>query len=108
MRFTLAASLMAILLAGCASTPPPRSIAAPAAARDGSSMASAVIIQAPDESTGVAAEYQWIADRFPGYTRGGQALLNQDGRFYDALDITTASGEHKKFYFDITNFFGKL
>jgi len=40
--------------------------------------------------------------------RGSQALLNKDGRFYDTLDTTTSSGEHKKFYFDITNFFGKL
>jgi len=71
-------------------------------------MANAVVIHAKNESTGGAAEYQWIADRFPGYMRGSQALLNEDGRFYDTLDTTTSSGEHKKFYFDITNFFGKL
>jgi hypothetical protein len=108
MRFMITAPLAAVLLAGCASTPAQRPTTSPRVARDGNSMASAVVIQAPDESTGVAAEYQWIADRFPGYTRGGQALLNKDGRFYDTLDITTSSGEHKTFYFDITNFFGKL
>ena len=108
MRFMITASLAAALLVGCASTPTQHSITTSPAARDGSSMASAVVIHAQDESTGVAAEYQWIADRFPGYTRGGQALLSKDGRFYDSLDITTSSGEHKKFYFDITNFFGKL
>jgi hypothetical protein len=108
MRFMIAASLAAAMLAGCASTPTPRPITSSAIARDGNSMASAVVIQAPNESTGVGAEYQWVADRFPGYTPGGQALLNKDGHFYDTLDITTSSGEHRKFYFDITNFFGKL
>lgn len=108
MRFMLTTSLVATLLAGCTSTPTQRSITSSTAARDGSSMANAVVIQAADESTGVAAEYQWVADRFPGYTRGGQSLLNKGGRFYDTLDITTSSGEHKTFYFDITGFFGKL
>lgn len=108
MRSMITTSLAAALLVGCASTSTRHSTTTVSTARDGSSMASAVVIHAQDESTGVAAEYQWIADRFPGYTRGGQALLNKDGRFYDALDITTSSGEHKKFYFDITSFFGKL
>jgi hypothetical protein len=108
MRFMIAASFAAALLAGCASTPTQHSAMTVSTAPDGSSITSAVVIQAKDESTGVAAEYQWIADRFPGYRRVGQALLNKDGRDYDTLDITTSSGEHKKFYFDITNFFGKL
>lgn len=108
MRIMIAASLAAALLAGCISTPIQHPTTSSTTARDGNSMAGAVVIQAQDESTGVAAEYQWIADRYPGYTRDRQALLNKDGRFYDTLDITTSSGEHKKFYFDITNFFGKL
>ena len=108
MRFMITASLAAAMLAGCASTPTQHPITSPATARDGNSMAGAVVIQAPNEPTGVAAEYRWIADRFPGYARDGQALLHKDGHFYDTLDITTSSGEHKKFYFDITNFFGKL
>src|SRR3569623_886351 len=107
MRFIITASLAAAMLAGCASTPMQGPITSSITARDGSSMASAVVIQAPNEPAGVAAEYQWIADRFPGYTRGGQALLNIDGRIYDTLDITTSSGEHKKISFDIPNFFGK-
>lgn len=108
MRIMITASLAAALLTGCASTPTQRSAASSASIRDASSMADAVVIQAEDESTGVAAEYQWIADRFPGYTRSKQALIDKDGRVYDALDVVTSSGEHKKFYFDITNFFGKL
>lgn len=71
-------------------------------------MANAVVIQAQNEAVGVAAEYQWLAERFPGYKSQGQSLLNKDGHYYDTIDITTASGEKKTFYFDITKFFGKL
>ena len=77
-------------------------------AHDGSSMANAVVITASNERQGVSAEYHWIAGRFPGYKRNKQALLHNDDRFYDEIDITTASGEPAKIYFDITNFFGKM
>jgi hypothetical protein len=76
--------------------------------QDGSSMAHAIPIHAPDEKTGVTAEYHWIAEHFPGYKRGGQSLLHDNGRFYDAIDITTANGERRKIFFDITDFFGKM
>jgi hypothetical protein len=77
-------------------------------AHDGSSVANAVVITASTEREGVSAEYHWIADRFPGYKRDKQALLHDNDRFYDEIDITTASGEPAKIYFDITNFFGKM
>ena len=78
------------------------------AAHDGSSMENAIVNDAPGESEGVRAEYRWIADHYPGYTRGNQALLSGGGHTYDAIDFTTESGEHGKVYFDITGFFGKF
>lgn len=108
MRLMLAALLTTALLAGCASTPIQDPASSSVAARDGSSVANAVIIRAPSEAAGVAAEYQWIAERFPGYTRKTQSLLQVRGHFYDALEIVTASGEERTLYFDITDFFGKL
>lgn len=80
----------------------------PTMLQDGSSMVNAIPIKAPNEKTGVTAEYRWIAEHFPGYRRGAQALLNNNGRFYDAINITTASGEHRKIFFDITDYFGKM
>ena len=74
---------------------------------DGSSIEKAVVIKAPTEAIGVHAEYEYLAQHFPGYQRGDQGLLNQKGRAYDALEFKTAKGEKKKVYFDITAFFGK-
>ncbi|MEO8869358.1 MAG: hypothetical protein ABI357_00855 [Granulicella sp.] len=108
MRLMVTAALTVALLGGCASTSMKGASALASAARDGSSLANAIVINAADESTGVAAEYKWIAERFPGYTRGQQALLNEGGRFYDEIDFSAASGEKKKIYFDISNFFGKM
>jgi hypothetical protein len=34
--------------------------------------------------------------------------VDSGGRMYDVLDFTTASGEHRRVYFDITGFFGKF
>ena len=108
MRKTSGAMLTVMLLAGCASNVHPVVNHPAAAVRDGSSMDDAIVIDAADEQEGVRAEYRWIADHYPGYTRGSQALLSGGGHMYDAIDFTTASGEHRKVYFDITGFFGKF
>lgn len=71
-------------------------------------MANAIPIKATNERAGVSAEYRWIGEHFPRYKRGTQALLNGNGRFYDSIEIVTASGERRKIYFDITEFFGKM
>lgn len=106
MRFLIIAACMAFTTAGDMTAF--AQDAAPGAAGDGGSIAHAIRIQAQNEPEGVDAEYRWIADRYPGYKRDKQALVHQGGRYYDVLDITTANGEQKTFYFDITGFFGKL
>ena len=100
--------LAVMLLAGCTSNVHPVVNHAAAAVRDGSSMDDAIVIDAADEQEGVRTEYRWIADHYPGCTRGSPALLSGGVHMYDAIDFTIASGEHRKAYFDITGFFGKF
>lgn len=103
--------ITALAIAMCTATcllPRQSAAITPTMLQDGSSMANAIPIKAPNEKAGVAAEYRWIAEHFPGYRRGAQALLNNNGRFYDAVNITTASGERRKIFFDITDYFGKM
>jgi len=106
--------LMAVVVIGChraqsvsqADTVTPAGVSY--AGGDGSSLVQAVVIKGATESSGVHAEYVWIAQRYPGYRRGTQSLRASDGKEYDVLEFTTASGERKRVYFDITDFFGKL
>ena len=74
---------------------------------DGSSYATAIVIREKSETSGVAAEYQWIRVHYPGSKNGGQALVYNNKIPYDVLTITTEDGTKKDVYFDISNFFGK-
>jgi hypothetical protein len=75
---------------------------------DGMTQANAVIVIAPSERVGVAAEYDWIRARYPGALALGTSTSRQNGRSYDSIDIETKDGTHRTFYFDISNFFGKF
>ena len=75
--------------------------------RDGSSFKKAVIILDTTESSGVDAEYKWLALHYPGYTTKEQSLNMDDKQPYDILYIKTKEGEEKKVFFDISNYFGK-
>ena len=75
---------------------------------DGSNIEQAVVIKgATDEETGVAAEYAWLRQKYPGYHNGGQSVMGQGGSKYDKIDFTTTEGQKMTAYFDITDFFGK-
>jgi hypothetical protein len=75
---------------------------------DGSSMEKAIIIQgADDDEDGVEAEYEYLHAHYPGYKRGDQSVEHSNGHSYDILEFTTADGQTKKVYFDITQFFGR-
>ncbi len=84
------------------------STAVASADKDGSSYDKAVFITETSESTGVHAEYDWIAKKYPGYKTRGQALSNYKGKPYDIIHITTADGKDMDVYFDISNFYGKF
>ena len=77
-------------------------------ANDGSSYEKAIIIEKKNEKDGVAEEYKWLREHYPGYTMGSQSLNYKDKKPYDILHITTKDGEKKDVYFDISKFFGKF
>ena len=112
MRLTILALLLGVLAACATSQPSSRAnltANAPAAVgRDGSSMATAVVINSSNEMDGINQEYRWIEKRYPGYKRGSQSLLFDKGRAYDLIEFTDAEGASHKVYFDITSFYGKM
>ena len=107
-------AVMIVALCGCGRSAPTAhetTVSPPGvsfAGGDGSSVEQAVIVNGATEQTGVDAEYAWIAQRYPGYRKDSQTLRGADGKHYDVLEFTTSSGEKKRVYFDITDFFGKL
>ena len=66
-----------------------------------------MVIKGATEQTGVHAEYEYLAKHYPGYKRGGQSLHEHNGKNFDVLEFTTAEGQPKTIYFDITDFYGK-
>ncbi|WP_350016252.1 hypothetical protein ABNK63_16585 [Rhodanobacter sp. IGA1.0] len=68
----------------------------------GTTVATAIVLSETDDDAAIKAEDAWLGQHFPGYTKVSQALLNPHGHYYDAIEITTASQETKKIYFDIT------
>ena len=93
---------VAALLLGCRMVPLTYS------GGDGSSKEQAVIIRgARDTQAGIAAENAWIRQRYPGSQKTMQALETAGGKQYDVIKFTTADGQTRIIYFDITDFFGK-
>ena len=74
----------------------------------------AVIINAPNTSLGVAAEYRYLSRKYGqkdvDWTLVWQALLEdkENDRHYDLLRVKLTSGEVKELHFDITAFYGKF
>ena len=87
-------------------TPTPTSTPEPACTEEGCSFEMAVVIQASNESKGIAMEYQWLDEHYPGYQGKGQYVQFQDGKVYDVIEIATSDGVEKTIYFDITLFYG--
>jgi hypothetical protein len=78
---------------------------------DGSSMKAAIVILgAKGERDGTAAEYKYLDLLMPdvSHTVRGQALLEDNGRSYDRLDVEMAGGKSMNVFFDITDYFGKF
>ena len=77
------------------------------AKKDGSNYENAIVIKAKNETAGVAAEYKWLREKYPGHKLIQQSLSSEGKKHYDIMKIQTKDGEEKSIYFDITNFFGK-
>ena len=112
---TLLVLVLAAVLSGCADEP--LTPATPGArpeydiyrGGDGSSQEKAVVIKGmANEQAGVAAEYRWIQERFPGYSRKRQSLQTSGGKAYDVIEFRSSDGQIHTVYFDVTDFIGKL
>ena len=75
---------------------------------DGSSIEQAVVIRGVrNTEAGLAAETAWMRQRYPGANKTMQELADVGRKNYDVIGFTTAEGQTKSVYFDITDFFGK-
>jgi len=74
---------------------------------DGASYETAIVITEKSSGKGIAAEYEWVKQNYPGSKVLSQKLSHYKNKSYDILTIQTAEGVEKKVYFDITGFFGK-
>jgi len=81
---------------------------------DGKTIETTVIIKnARNERNGIAAEYNYIAKKqgvkFTNWKPVGQSTSSNNGKKFDVIDIITIPGNEKiTYYFDITDFYGKL
>jgi len=73
---------------------------------DGSSFERAVILQGATLLSGPRAEHDFLARDYPDYQFLRQLLEERNGHKYDVLEFTTAEGENKTIYFDISATFG--
>ncbi len=104
-RITLAL-VVSMSVAGCQSLP--ASPGGPTlSGGDGSSLTQAVIIRGANDAEVTDAEYPWLREHYPGSKLKEQQLLNEDGRVFDGMTITTAEGKEITVYFDITSGIGK-
>jgi hypothetical protein len=101
-------------IAGCATSAPLASSAAPEAppgityaGGDGLSCPTRILIKGANFETGIEAEYAWLRAKYPGFTRGTQTLIECDGKPSDRIEIVTESGLPLVIHFDVSEFFGK-
>ncbi len=70
-----------------------------------------VILGAKNSSLGVAIEYMYIESiygkRESDWKLIMQSLIRKDNKSFDCIQIKLKSGEEKRIYFDISDFFGK-
>jgi hypothetical protein len=74
---------------------------------DGSSFENAIMINEKTSYEGIAAEWEWLKNKYPGFKFNGQYLIEKDSVFYDRMDIMTRDGQSKSIYFNKSNYFKK-
>ncbi|NJM82707.1 MAG: hypothetical protein HC844_09540 [Tabrizicola sp.] len=73
---------------------------------DGSTAETAIVILgAEGSSDGIQAEYDWLSRMRPEAEVISQALIQDEGRYYDVLTVRSG-GKEEQIHFDITEFFG--
>lgn len=74
---------------------------------DGLSLENAIIINEKTSFAGIAAEWEWLKQNYPGFKFNGQYLIENDNVYYDRMDIITRNGQSKSIYFNKSNYYGK-
>lgn len=99
-------ALLAIILAGCASTKTAHRLSY--SGGDGSSSEQAVIINdAKYREAGLLAERLWLEQKYPGCRQVSKQAVNAGARVFELVEVTTADGQAMKVYFDATEFCAK-
>lgn len=79
---------------------------------DGTAEQKAVIIKATSSLVGIPAEYEFIEAKYGtkdiGWILQEQMQYDNNSKNYDMIEIKLSNGTIKRYYFDITNFFGKF
>ena len=71
---------------------------------DGLSCETRVIIHARTEPGGIAAEYSWLGEKYPGYKMQGLSVGQCGAAVDNLVSITTADGRTLVIHFDISSF----
>ena len=71
-------------------------------AKDGSSIKDAIKVKSVTE------EYAYVRNNCDDCTLLGQALLFENGKPYDRINVKNKEGKEISYYFDISSFFGKF
>jgi hypothetical protein len=75
---------------------------------DGSSFRRAIIIHAQKQDVGVPLEHAYVWANHPGSQLVSQDIANNKGRYYDVLTYQLHDGQRRVFYFDMSDYYGKL
>jgi len=75
--------------------------------KGGTSFDNAIIIRVKTESAGVAEEYKWLAESYPGYSMIRKTQTSKGNKQYDIITFKTRDGIEKNAYFDISSFYKK-
>ena len=79
------------------------------AVEPGTTMETAIVLEgATNTFNGIAAEHAYTRKHYRSWRWRSQALMSNEGRHYDVIDMIGPKGETKTLYFDITDWFGKL
>jgi hypothetical protein len=79
---------------------------APYSGGDGSSIETAVVVNAPNETDGIRMEREWIFHFNGRFRKISSGLVAQGGRHFDMIRVELSDHSEKAFFFDITAFFG--
>ena len=101
-RRNLKILVLGLFLAGCGSQPEPYSFSG----GNGSTREHAVIIKAPDEGLGVAAQMVWMKEKHSGWREITNRFELLNGRIFYEVEIAK-DGKTNTVYFDYTDFFPK-